>query len=542
MAIGRHVRGRDGLALAQNGQHALGLILGVLLTRVLVSGFEAGEERDGARCGEFHIAAIRCDRADRDGRGRDTSVGHLRGERALPDEVIEGELVGAQLALHLTRGAEGIARGTDGFVRLLRVLHLAVVAARGLGHVIVAVKLRGLGAGGGHRRLGERRGVRAHVGDVATLVEALGDAHRALRIPAEAPRGLLLERRGHEGGLGTALARLLDDGADGVVHPFERSGERSGPGLVEHHAVAAGELAAVVEVTPGGQALALDKVESGGEGSGIEGRCQVPVRRGDEGNALTLAVHDKSNRDRLHPACRASVATDLLPEHLGDGVAVEPIDDATRLLRIDELHVEFARLLEGIGDGVLGDLVEDHAAHGDLRLEHLEQVPGDGLALAVLVRGEEQLGSVLELLLQLRNRRLLIGMHDVEGGEAVVGVDGVLRPGLLAQTLGEFRCPAGEIAHVADRRLDPEIPGSPTVEVALDRLGLRRRLDDDEHTLHSHFRSCLLRRGTGGTVGSLRSPGVPLSNADPCRPVPPPTGVSTGTDVPLYGTPRRPEC
>ena len=403
----------------------------------------------------------------------------------------------------------------------------------------MAVELRGLGTSGGHRGLRERRGVGAHVGDVAALVEALRDAHRALRIPAESPRGLLLERRGHEGGLGTALARLLDDRADGVVHPLERGGERLSPRLVEHHAVAAGELAAVVEVPPGGQALALDEVESGREGSGIEGRCQVPVGSGDEGDALTLAVHDKSNGDRLHAACRASIATDLLPEHLGDGVAVEPIDDASRLLRIDELHVEFARLLEGIGNGMLGDLVEDHAAHGDLRLEHLEQVPGDGLALAVLVRGEEQLGGVLELLLQLRDRRLLIGMHDVEGREAVVGVDGVLRPGLLAQTLGELRRPAGEIAHVADRRLDPEIPGSTTVEVALDRLGLRRRLDDDEHALRSHFRSCLLRRGTGGTVGSLRSPGVPLSNADPCRPVPPPTGVSTGTDVPLYGTPRR---
>ena len=32
----------------------------------------------------------------------------------------------------------------------------------------------------------------------------------------------------------------------------------------------------------------------------------------------------------------------------------------------------------------------------DLGLEHLQQVPGDGLALAVLVRREEELVGVLE--------------------------------------------------------------------------------------------------------------------------------------------------
>ena len=39
--------------------------------------------------------------------------------------------------------------------------------------------------------------------------------------------------------------------------------------------------------------------------------------------------------------------------------------------------------------------------------------------------------------------------------------------------------------------LAAEIAASPAIEVALDRLGLRRRLDDDEHTLRSHIRSCL---------------------------------------------------
>ena len=135
---------------------------------------------------------------------------------------------------------------------------------------------------------------------------------------------------------------------------------------------------------------------------------------------------------------------------------------------------------------MFGDLVEDHPAHGNLRLEYLEQVPCDGLPLAILVRREEELVGSLELLLELGDGRLLVGVDDVEGGEAIIGVDGVLGPGLLAQRFREFRCPAREIAYVTHGCLDPEVPRPLAVEIALDRLGLRRRLDDDEHTLRSH--------------------------------------------------------
>ena len=491
MTIGLHVACGQRLALAQHRQHPLGLVVGVLLAGVLVRGLESGEERDGAGCGELHVTAVGGDSADGDGRRGHACIGHLRGKRALPDEVVERELVGAQLALHLAGRAEAVARGTDGLMRLLRVLDLPVIATRRVGDVVLAVELGGLRARRSDGRLRQGRGVGAHVGDVAALVEALGDAHRALGIPAEASRRLLLQGRGHEGSLRAALARLLHHRADGVVDALERSGEGAGPGLVEDHAVAAGEAALLVEVAPGREALPLDQVEARSEGPGVEGGGEVPVRRGDEGDALALAVDDQTHGDGLHAPCRTRIASDLLPQHFRDGVAVEAIDDAPRLLGIHQLHVELARLLERIRDGMLGDLVEDHAAHRHLGLEHFQEVPGDRLALAVLVRGEQQFARALQLLLEFRDGRLLIGVHDVERREALVGVDGVLRPRLLALILGKFRCLAREIAHVADRGLHAEIAASPAIEVALDRLGLRRRLDDDEHTLRSHIRSCL---------------------------------------------------
>ena len=82
-------------------------------------------------------------------------------------------------------------------------------------------------------------------------------------------------------------------------------------------------------------------------------------------------------------------------------------------------------------DGVAGDLVEHHAADGDLGLEHLEEVPRDGLALAVLVRREQELVRVLELALELGDLLLLVRVDDVVRLEAVVDVDGELAEAAL---------------------------------------------------------------------------------------------------------------
>ena len=87
---------------------------------------------------------------------------------------------------------------------------------------------------------------------------------------------------------------------------------------------------------------------------------------------------------------------------------------------------------------MFGDLVEDHPSHGNLRLEHLEEVPCDGFAFTILVRRKEKLVGTLELLLEFGDGRLLVGVDDIEGGETIVCVDCVLGPGLFAQGLWEF--------------------------------------------------------------------------------------------------------
>ena len=56
-------------------------------------------------------------------------VVHLRGDRPLPDELVEAALVAPQLAREVGRGAEGVSGGPDRLVGLLGVFHPAAVNA-----------------------------------------------------------------------------------------------------------------------------------------------------------------------------------------------------------------------------------------------------------------------------------------------------------------------------------------------------------------------------------------------------------------------------
>jgi hypothetical protein len=115
---------------------------------------------------------------------------------------------------------------------------------------------------------------------------------------------------------------------------------------------------------------------------------EAPVLLGDERADLVLAVDDHPQRDRLHPA-GGDARRHRAPQHRRQPVADDAVHGPARLLGVDERGVEVARRLEGRPDGRLGDLVEGDPVGGvEVEVEDLGDVPGDGLALAVEVRGE----------------------------------------------------------------------------------------------------------------------------------------------------------
>ena len=56
-----------------------------------------------------------------------------------------------------------------------------------------------------------------------------------------------------------------------------------------------------------------------------------------------------------------------------------------------QLHVEVPGLIQRLADGFFGDLVKDHALHGHLGSQKLQQMPADAFSLPVFIRGQEQL-------------------------------------------------------------------------------------------------------------------------------------------------------
>src|SRR5690606_20000064 len=111
---------------------------------------------------------------------------------ALPDQLVQLEVIAAEHALQFGRGAEGVAGRTDRLVSLLRVLALAGVDARLLGNVLGAIQGARLGSRRLYRLLRQVQRVGSHIGDVAVLVQALRDAHGLASGKTQLSRGFLL--------------------------------------------------------------------------------------------------------------------------------------------------------------------------------------------------------------------------------------------------------------------------------------------------------------------------------------------------------------
>ena len=276
---------------------------------------------------------------------------------------------------------------------------------------------------------------------------------------------------------------------------MQRAGERLGPTLGQVDDLGVGlELAVLAEVGAAGHPGLVHRVQPGGEHpllvllAGVEGALEIPVRRDAELHPFALPVHHEPRRHGLHATGREP-GHHLAPQHRADLVAVEAVEDASRLLRLDEVHVDLAGVLDRRVDRLRGDLVEDHPVHRHLGLELVEQVPRDGLALAVLVGGEVELVGVLEQALQLGHVRLLVAGHDVDGLEVVVDVDAEAGPGLALEAGRDVSSALRQVADVADGGLHDVSPA----QVALDGAGLGRRLDDDELVCHFSVTHPLLR-------------------------------------------------
>ena len=340
-------------------------------------------------------------------------------------------------------------------MRFLSVLRLARVDARLIRDRIGAVEGYGLGAGRVDRLLRERNRVGAHIGDVAVLIECLGGAHGVLGREPEFPAGLLLQGRGRERDGGAAGARLRLDVADGHCGAgrAQFGCHRAGRVLIQNGGLR-GQAAVIGEVATAGNPVAAEPDKGCREclaALGHQLRLEIPVARRDERRAFQLPLDDQPHGGGLHATGRPGGLADLAPQHRRHLESEDPIHDPPGLLRIDERRVEVTGVGLGRFDGVLGDLVEDHALHGNLRLQDLQQVPGDGLTLAILIRGQDEFIGVLQSALELGDCLGLALRDRIVRLEVVVDIDREPADGALLLEFRRKLLGVDEVTDVTDR-------------------------------------------------------------------------------------------
>ena len=237
---------------------------------------------------------------------------------------------------------------------------------------------------------------------MSALVESLCHHHGLADGEAQLAGGLLLQRGGGEGRCGHALHGLAGDAlhAELGVAALLEEGQRLLVG-----AETGGELAV------DHLAVALARQHQLG--------ADVVVGFALESLYLALAFHDEPDGDALHATCREG-RLHLAPEHRRELEAHQAVQHAARLLRVYKVHVQVARMLDGLQDGRLRDLVEHDAVGVHLvQPQHLAQVPGDGFSLAVFIACQPDLFGLLGLLLQFADEPLLLFGYLIVGQQRV---------------------------------------------------------------------------------------------------------------------------
>ena len=146
-------------------------------------------------------------------------------------------------------------------------------------------------------------------------------------------------------------------------------------------------------------------------------------RFGLEIDDFALALHNQADSHRLHAACRQR-RFHLLPQNGRQLESDQTVEYAARLLCVDQIDIESARILDGVQNGRLGNLVKDNAfSRFILQPQHLVKVPRNGLSLAVLIGSEPNRFGVFGGFLQVGDKFFLVGRNLVFRFVLMLNVD-----------------------------------------------------------------------------------------------------------------------
>ena len=247
-------------------------------------------------------------------------------------------------------------------------------------------------------------GVGTHVGDKSRLVELLCHLHGARNGETELAAGLLLQRGGGERRCGGAFGGFLLGGIDGE----------------------GGSDAVVEELLGFGLGVELAR-ELGGEVFFVVGQVKngnYLVMRGFlEVLNLLLAFHYQPYGHRLHTSC-GERRFDFAPQDGRNFVTHKTVEHTASLLGVDEVHVDVARIFDGVKYGGFGYLVENYAfGVFVLEFQRLVQMPCYGLPLTVFIGCQPHGVGLGDRCFQLRHKFLFVVRNFVQRLETVGDVD-----------------------------------------------------------------------------------------------------------------------
>ena len=223
---------------------------------------------------------------------------------------------------------------------------------------------------------------------------------------------------------------------------------------------------------------------------------------------LHFALDNQAKRYRLY-AAGGKAAADLVPKDWRNFVAHQAVENAARLLRVDQVGVYVAGLGEGCLDSLRRNLVKHYAAiFGTIGFpgrQRIEQVLRDGFSLAVRVGRQVHVGSVLSRLAQVGDDLHFAGNDLQRGLKNVFRGDDYwlnrflffcLFPGFglglsllfLLFSVGTFRQQDtqslfGKVQDMSQRRFD----GVFAPQILVDCFRLCRRFHNYERTSHVAF-------------------------------------------------------
>ncbi|SVK47897.1 Uncharacterised protein [Acinetobacter baumannii] len=255
-------------------------------------------------------------------------------------------------------------------MRFLRILFAAVLIRR-LRQIFIAEVVADVATHHVERILAQVGGVGTHIGDVTGFIQPLRHHHGFLHAEAQAGAGGLLQRGGNERRARLAAGRFvfaIQHRVAGFFQQLDRGVRLLAVDRLERFVVCVGHFH-------------LQRGFTLRQQIGM----QLPVLFRHERLDVAFAFYHQTHRHRLH-AAGGQAAGDFLPQQRRDHIAHHAVHKPARLLRVDAVNVQLARLFERLLDRVFGDFVKHHAAKAFvIPTDHFPQVPGDGFPFAVKV-------------------------------------------------------------------------------------------------------------------------------------------------------------